>query len=87
MYPVIEHVPFPTTVNARERRRLKKEFNYDPDPPRCSTCESFEKGAIQTFNSVPAYVKSRCRLMEMRVTTNAICDQWKDAKTGESLER
>lgn len=60
------------TASARRRKRA----GYEPDVPRCQTCQHFRKARLKLRNSLPYHVPTQCDLGDFIVEPTGCCDFW-----------
>lgn len=66
--------------------RLKVEWQYEKDVPRCANCVEFKRSVIRlTTNSNTTKTHTSCKLGGFNVSPNGVCNKWHD-KTGAKLE-
>jgi hypothetical protein len=57
--------------------RLRKQWNYETDVPRCGTCAEFQAPRVYlTRDSISARSKPLCKAGHFQVSANACCDKW-----------
>lgn len=65
--------------------QAKKDWEWESDVPRCMTCEHFRSSAMFLVNSLPRKVSPFCKKGWFNTRPNAVCNRWKDKKTGDTL--
>ncbi len=65
--------------------QVKKDWEWESDVPRCMTCEHFRSSAMFLVNSLPRKVSPFCKKGSFNTRPNAVCNRWKDKKTGDTL--
>ena len=66
--------------------QLKKQWDYEPNVPRCVDCISVRESYIRlTENSNTKRVNQHCDRGGFTVSRNGVCKYWTD-KTGHKLE-
>lgn len=67
--------------------QLKKKWDYETNVPRCSTCTHFKQSMIVlTTDSLTKRVNHHCGLGGFTINQNAVCKNWQDKTTGDTLE-
>lgn len=68
-----------TTALKKARKAYKLAQDYDPNPPRCSTCIMYQPQQYGGFSPT-------CTLGKFAVYSYALCNKWTD-KYGNTIDR
>jgi hypothetical protein len=72
----------PTDAATEKKRR---EWGYETDVPRCSTCIQFERAHVCQRGGTPRLVDHTCRRGKFTVSPSACCDKWCNRR-GETIK-
>lgn len=56
--------------------RLRKQWNYETNVPRCEVCKNYRRGKTFLRNSLPVTSQPLCKLGSFTVKPTACCDKF-----------